>query len=612
MRKYLIKVGWPILALLLCAVVIQVERNGVKYEATQEQCFIEESEYSDAVSSLTECIVLTDSRDTVSGIFEEMMCFVLDSMRISYAVRDLSDAPLSGEELAKYRTAVLTVENWDYLGETLPELMRWVREGGRLMNTSTPLPTVNFQVVASQMGICEGGTEYTGVSGFYVLEDFMIGANEEMLFHYLEEGEEPLQMSLAVLLDEDATVYMESEAGVPLLWSKEYGEGRFVFMNETIVGNKYQRGFLAAAYSLLEEACIYPVINASAYYLDDFPSPVPSGSGQYIQEEYGMDIASFYLSIWWADILELAETYGIPYTGLIIEDYSDSVEAPFPRTKSTNQFKIFGNMLLNAGGELGLHGYNHQSLCLEGENDDMQYGTYKLWPGRENMKAALEELLTFSQNLFPQQKFKVYVPPSNIISEESIEVLTSACPDIRVIASIYLEAADTPAYVQEFEVDEDGMIHTPRVVSGFVLDEYQMITAMAELNFHYVQSHFCHPDDVLDEDRGAALGWGVLSTYYENYLAWVKEHAWNIRNVTGTGMGIAVQQYDALSVDRRLDGDELTVRVGGFSGDAYFMLRLTEGEPSCVEGATLEQVTDSLYLVHAVQDEFVIILGDES
>ncbi len=612
MRKYLIKVGWPILALVLCAIIIQVERNGVKYEAAVQQSFIEESEYSDAVTSKTECMVITDSRDTVSGIFEEMMCFVLDSMRISYDVLDLSVDACDMERLNGYQTVVLTVENWDYLGDGLFDLIDWVREGGRLMNTSTPLPTTSFQVMASQLGIREGGVAYTGVTGFYVLENLMIGADEERLFWYVEDGEEPLWMSLAVLLDEDATVYMKSESGVPLMWSRECGEGRFVVMNETIVGNKYQRGFLAAAYSMLEDACIYPVINASAYYLDDFPSPVPSGSGEYIKEEYGMDIANFYLAVWWPDILEFADKYEIPYTGLIIEDYNDLVEAPFPRTKTTNEFKIYGNMLLNAGGELGLHGYNHQSLCLEGINDDMQYGNYKLWKGEENMKAALQELLDFSSNLFPQQRFKVYVPPSNIISQESIEILTEVCPDIRVIASIYLEAANTPAYVQEFEVTEDGVIHTPRVVSGFVLDEYQMITAMSELNLHYVQSHFCHPDDVLDEDRGAALGWGVLGACYEEYLAWVDESAGNIRNVTGTGMGIAVQQYDALSVNRELVGDTLTVKLGGFANEAYFMLRLQDGVPECVKGGTLERIKDSLYLIHATSDEFVIKLGDES
>ena len=38
---------------------------------------------------------------------------------------------------------------------------------------------------------------------------------------------------------------------------------------------KAVRGIFSAAYSLLSDCTIYPVINGSAFYLDDFPSPVP-------------------------------------------------------------------------------------------------------------------------------------------------------------------------------------------------------------------------------------------------------------------------------------------------------------------------------------------------
>ncbi|MEI2660149.1 MAG: DUF2194 domain-containing protein [Bifidobacterium adolescentis] len=35
------------------------------------------------------------------------------------------------------------------------------------------------------------------------------------------------------------------------------------------------------------------------------------------------------------------------------------------------------------------------------------------------------------------------------------------------------------------------------------------LAAESELNMHFVSTHFMHPDDMLDPDRGAKEGWAV-------------------------------------------------------------------------------------------------------
>ena len=130
--------------------------------------------------------------------------------------------------------------------------------------------------------------------------------------------------------------------------------------------DKVMRGFYASAISLLGDATAYPVINSAVFYLDDFPSPVPSGDGTYIKRDYGLSIADFYTKVWWPDLQKLAQKYGIRYTGVMIENYEDAVNQTEPaRQADTTQFRYFGGMLLQMGGELGFHGYNHQPLaCL--------------------------------------------------------------------------------------------------------------------------------------------------------------------------------------------------------------------------------------------------------
>lgn len=608
-KRYLIKVIIPIIALLVCGIVVLLQRNGVTEKYINAQAAHTEMAFSEPLSEDKECLILENPNDEVGSIYVTIMEKVLDEMRIGYDVKNVTKGGALSR-LEEYQTVVITFMDWGVLDDEILTLFNWVRAGGRLMNTVTPVPNVSFGAVASKLGIAYGAESYEEITGFQLKNNCMIGAAEGDVFYYVSDTDEALKTSLNVSLNDKCEVYMVSENGkVPLIWKCSYEKGTFVIINEAIV-EKYQRGFLCLAYSLLEDVCIYPVINASAFYLDDFPAPVPGGDSKYVKRDYGINSESFYSTVWWPTVLGWEKKYGIVHTGLIIEEYSDEVDGPFERNYSTSQFMTYGNMLLNNGGELGFHGYNHMPLCLKDVDENLQYGEYELWSSSESMKASLTELQQFSENLFPNVSFSVYVPPSNILSESGKEALIEACPDIKVIASTYLVDADNIAYVQEFEVEENGIIDTPRITSGCSIDDYQKISAMSELNFHYVQSHFMHPDDVLDEDRGASLGWEELSRRFEEYLDWLSASAPHIRNVTGSEMGQAVLVYDNLSLQRKLEDNVLNVKIGGFSKEAYFLMRINEGICVGADGCEYENITGNLYSVHALQDEIQIYLGD--
>ena len=114
-------------------------------------------------------------------------------------------------------------------------------------------------------------------------------------------------------------------------------------------------------------------------------------------------------------------------------------------------------------------------LCLKGFDksfgDGYVQGTYDrlfdygYWNSKEDMEAAMHELVRFTKKLFPQASASVYVPPSNIIlSEEARSILAEEFPDIKAIASIYFKG--DVEYTQDFEVAADGLVETPRIISG--------------------------------------------------------------------------------------------------------------------------------------------------
>jgi hypothetical protein len=598
------RVAIPIIAMFVFTVFVVLERRGISVQVTSRFEDLSKIQLTETFEQEKECLVVVDKKGESEEKITSEMLFVLDSLRVGYDVKDVSEVDWENE-LKNYKTLVLSFQDWDKIGEGAEQLSKWLVSGGRMMNTMTPAPNSVFSLLASKIGV-DSFSSYVGIDGLRMDNNALIGADQKNTYKFMLGEETEILTSLGVLLDSKAKRYVSSYDGtVPLIWSNDIEDGRAVIMNYVIT-DKFQRGFYTLCYSLLEDSFMYPVINGSSFYIDDFPAPVPGGNGEYIERDYGIDTASFYSTVWWPQILNWQKQYGIVYTGLIIEDYNNFVEGELPRNKQTSRFSLFGNTMINNGNELGLHGYNHQPLCVEGIDDDMQFGEYKLWASEEDLKNSIKELVEFSSALYPTEKFQVYVPPSNIMSETGEKLLLEAAPDIKVIASVYLKADGVESMVQEFTVEENGIIDTPRVVSGCMLDEYAKLTAFSEFNFHYVQSHFVHPDDILDEDRGAKSGWPEMSRQFTEYLELVKNAVPDMRNLSGTDMGVATYRYCGLSVERDIKDGEIDVRLGGFSKEAYLLLRINEGEVKNTEGCTVTEVADGLYLVKALEENIKI------
>ena len=363
------------------------------------------------------------------------------------------------------------------------------------------------------------------------------------------------------------------------------------------------RGFYAASYSLLTDVGVYPVINGSAFYLDDFPAPVPEGDATYVKRDYGMSISDFYMDVWWPDMLELASNHNIRYTGVIIENYEDVTDGTIKKQKDTRRFQYFGNMLLHQGGELGYHGYNHQPLSLS----NVDYGDvlpYDTWKNEAAMKKAVKELIHFGEDTFPSVSMSVYVPPSNVLSAEGREMLAKDFPEIRAIASNYFTGEY--AYVQEFEVAKDGIVEQPRIISGAIIDDYMKMAALSELNMHFVNSHFIHPDDLLDEDRGAALGWEKMKSNLAEYMDWLVDSAPSLRQLTGSELSGAIQRYGAVTFTKTVTEQSIELKLKNFYDEAYFMVRINEGTPGEVSGGKLTHLTGNLYLLQAKEPTVTI------
>ena len=587
---------------MMMAVVLFAERSGIQYtEKNRKVAYLDREEVvteQTAVKSLPKtCLVIRNSADEASEQAWTQFQQIFKDMKVGTDVVDLkSDSVIPDYD--EYETVVVLLSDISPLKEKLLELCDWVSEGGNALFAMTLQKTAYTSIIEQKLGIISSGYENTVVDSIYFEPDFMLGGGQAY------EITDPYDSAWSVQLSEQAKVHaqVEDENGQPVIWENQYGKGKFVVDNFGLY-EKAVRGFYAASYSLLTDVGIYPVINGSAFYLDDFPSPVPNGDGTYVKRDYEMSISDFYMNVWWPDMLELASDHGIHYTGVMIENYEDATDGTIEKQKDTKRFEYFGNMLLHQGGELGYHGYNHQPLSLSNTDygDVLPYGT---WKNQSAMKKAVKELVRFGDEIFPSTSMSVYVPPSNVLSAEGRRMLAKEFPQIRTIASNYFTGEF--AYVQEFEVAEDGIVEQPRIISGAIIDSYMKMAALSELNMHFVNSHFIHPDDLLDEDRGAALGWEKLKGNLSNYMDWLDDSAPSLRQLTGSELSGAIQRYGAVTFTKTVTDQAIRLELDNFYDEVYFMVRINEGTPGDVSGGKLTHLTGNLYLLKAKEPTVTI------
>lgn len=584
---------------LLMAAVLFAERSGVRYTVPKFKLnYLDSSEAIPAETAMfgqpVTCLLLYDSsQDGVDQAKEQFDRILLD-MKVSTQSLDVADSRSGSAlpELSQYRTVVVLMPNLDVLGEGVIELMDWVEDGGGALFAMTPVKTDYFDVIAPKLGILASTWEFKVAESIVPKASFMLGGGQRYEFS------DPFESSLSVNLREDTEVFASTgDENIPLIWRNHVGEGSVVVCNMGIYA-RVVRGFYASAYSLIEDACAWPVINSATFYLDDFPSPVPGGDGTYVRRDYGMSIGDFYSKVWWPDVIQLGQKYGIRYTGVMIENYEDNTQSEPTRQSDTEQFRYYGGMLLRYGGELGYHGYNHQPLCLPNVDYRDEYG-YNTWPTAAAIVASLQELIGFQRDILPNAYTSVYVPPSKILSAEGRELLGSEVTQIRTIASTYFEDGTEYPYVQEFGVAADGIVEQPRIISGGLINDYMYLAAVSELNMHFVSTHFMHPDDLLDEDRGAAEGWEKYKAGLEGYMKWLTDAVPSIEIRTGTECSAAIQRYSGLTVDIETSESEWTLTLGNFVDEGWLLFRANGGTPGRVTGGSLTHLTGDLYLLEA-------------
>ncbi|OES44565.1 DUF2194 domain-containing protein [Domibacillus iocasae] len=456
---------------------------------------------------------------------------------------------------------------------SVEKLSRFVEEGGRLFVANSFYYQDEW---LDLLGISEMG-EFITAKGLTFEKSLFPGYPEVPVDSNLFT-----HSSVQVELDETTTDLWMSAQSNPVFWTNDFGEGKAAVWNTAVLNEKSARGLMVQSVGLLFPSFVSAQVGTEIVYIDDFPSPVPEGSlsgTSLIDEE--ISVRDFYKHYWWRDIEKMIEKYGIKITSGTIATYENNVNPPFKEmTEAVRRpYIYYGRTLLGHKGEIGYHGYNHQPLVTAGTYIDPELG-YVPWPDQQSMGEAVKKLKETVAHFFPNEKIETYVPPSNIIDREGIDVLVKELPELKTIASLYTGSESNGSFIQEFEYDETypELYHYPRVTSGYSLDNsatFTMADAMAHIG---TISHFIHPDDVLDPFRSKNSSWAKMAFKYERLLQDVRKWYPFLTSVTQREATAAIKAYQKSKITRTYTDESIFISYDKVPSTTSLLVRVEEGK----------------------------------
>ena len=502
-----------------------------------------------------------------------------------------------------YTVLLLTSEN----SEALPKdsIQNFVKKGGRLFVANRFLNKDWDSIV----GIRENNEfhEQT-VYGMDFEKKFFPGypdltSNDEIYDHSI----------LDVTLEDNASVYLTSE-NHPLLWTYPFGKGKITYWNTTSMNGKNSRGILLQSLGLTVPAFVTGQAGIMVMFIDDFPAPIGNEKVHVLEENDDMSIREFYKNIWWKDHLQYADKLGLKYSAVLIGTYRDDDKLTSDQLIKLhkNNMDFFGRDLLEAGGEIGIHGYNHQSLVTEEEPTDQHLG-YVPWTNQAQMEKGLRSTNELFHHYFPNMELRSYVPPSNIINKTGINAIHNSLPSVNTISSLYVGKSEKGSLVEEFEFDPaiPDLYHFPRISSGyFIPNELKYIINDGIANFGVV-SHFVHPDDILDPKRSQGLKWSEISKRFENHFQKTLEMYPYLEPLTISDAREKMILYQNAQVNVHYRDNEILISGESMLNPSHFLVRLEEGK-ALEEGnysfgkVNLLQDSDNLYEVTMTKPKAVI------
>lgn len=424
---------------------------------------------------------------------------------------------------------------------------------------------------------------------------------------------------LKITLKNDVDIIATTDDQKPLMWINKYGKGKVFYSNSTLFQGKIFRGIMKQLISYIEDVSFYPILNSKILQIDDFPSPIPVVENEIIQKEYGLDTSGFFNLIWWQDMMGIVERQRLKMTGFLIVEYNDLTvkDKILGIGKRTfNDLSKRGRELKSIGGELGLHGYNHYSLGLEKEINYEHYG-YTPWESVDAMKKGLTIAKDEIKKLYGDN-FHIYsyVPPSNLLPKSGKQAIVKTFPDLKAFCGIFYGEYEPGLLLQEIGRDPDfkDVYSLPRMSSGFFYNDTIIWQILNGIGAYGYLSHFIHPDDIMDKERGEGKSWEELKKEFEKIFYTINKEYSVLEPNIQSEMTYNYSVIETISVAYEKKDENVYINIDNYRDEFTAHFRAKGKKIINVIGGEFKVINktseDILYLISVKSPELKIVMED--
>ena len=334
-----------------------------------------------------------------------------------------------------------------------------------------------------------------------------------------------------------------------------------------------------------------------------------------------MGTRDFYRNVWWKDMVDISKKYNLVYSGFIIIDYNNIVEKEKMKRISDLNLKdlaLEGRELFLHGGEMGIHGYNHDPIVF----DDNKYVDFKKlgyipWRSESDVAASTREVKSYVKELFGSKvKLYTYVAPSNIGTDRGMKILKKNYPDLKTISTVFYGYLEEGAYVQEVGANPEipGVYNMPRFSSGFFYSTDEMWNLFNALAVYGYWTHFVHPDDVIAEDRGKDKTWKQLKAEFERTIGEVNKIFPYLKPMKASDLTKLYMNIEDLKIKSEKVNNEIRIGSINFRKPYEATIRIRNKKIKSMSSGTFKEIYTSgetkIYVINIDKENVTIFLGD--
>ncbi|OLN23556.1 hypothetical protein BTO30_03785 [Domibacillus antri] len=467
---------------------------------------------------------------------------------------------------SSYAGIIIATENIHAMPD-VGAILTYAESGGSVFFAVRPSPGPALSALYQHLGMVETGT-FIETGGIELAEPFF-----DSSFSKSFPSKRIQNSSLAVRLDNTASLYASSTDGTPLLWKIMHGSGRFIVFNGSMLADSSQSALFIKGMQLMVPHFIYPVMNAKVTALEGFPFPVPKG-----RHEIGnMTNEEFFRHTFWAGMQRLEAKFDLNYTASFVASFEDQQTKfnPYELSSAQENAIVYGRELLRMGGEVAVQGYNH--LPIDGMN-------------KSDVAILQQDTADRIAHALPGYSVRSYIPVEQENPFSHLSVIRTVFPDLRAVM----------APVEEAFIQDDGLAVLPKTITGFDSTAYTDWLVFNELASSGFFSHSLMPQSFLYEDSFEE-SFQELTDFQKRLK---KDVPW-LRGLTLSNAARSLSNYTNTVVFEEKTGQGVAFHVNTLVFPAYFYFS-TDQRITSTENCEVTKIGNNLYLIQAEDLTFKI------